>query len=115
MEFSDICDQHDIDHPGPDNDFFREVLESFETDFFDETAKHHCMAVLKAKHHCMAVLNEALKIVLEYFTDDLPEVGEVDRTDPFSVFRILKKVNNNYLNWAKQNNFQRSSKRLERW
>ena len=38
-----------------------------------------------AKHHCMAVLNEALKTVLEYFTDDLPEVGEVDSTDPFCV------------------------------
>ena len=59
--FRDICDQHAIDRPGPDNDFFREVPESFESDFFDETAKHHCMAVL----------NEALKIVLEYFTDDL--------------------------------------------
>ena len=34
-------------------------------DFFDETAKHHCMAV-----H-----NEALKIVLEYITGGLPEVG----------------------------------------
>ena len=49
----------------------------------------------------MAVLNEALQIVLEYFTDDLPEVGEVDRTDPFSVLRFLK----NYLNWANKTIF----------
>ena len=32
--FRDICDQHDLDRPGPDNDFFREVDESFETRFF---------------------------------------------------------------------------------
>ena len=51
-----------------------------------------------AKHHCTAVLNKAVKIVLEYFTDDLPEVGEIDLTDPFCVFRYLQKVNNNYLN-----------------
>ena len=48
-----------------DNDFFREVLESFESDFLNDTAKHHSMAVL----------NEALKIVLEYFTDELPASG----------------------------------------
>ena len=51
----------------------------------------------------MKVFNEALNIVLEYFTDDLPEVGEIDHTDLFCVFRFLQKVNNNYLNWVKKN------------
>ena len=91
--FQEICDQHDIDRPGPDNNFFREVLASLEEDFFDDTAKHHCMVVL----------NEALQIVLEYFTDYPPEVGEINSTDPFCVFRFLQKINNNYLNWVKKN------------
>ena len=50
----------------------------------------------------MAV-TEALKIVLEYCTDDLSEVGEIDRTDPFCVLKFLQKVNHNYLNWVKKN------------
>ena len=51
----------------------------------------------------MTVLNGALQTVLENFTVDLPEVGEVDCMDPFCVFRFLQKVNTNYLNWVKKN------------
>ena len=51
----------------------------------------------------MALLNEAQKIVLEYFEEDLPEVNEIDRMDPFCLFRFLQKVNNNYLSWVEKN------------
>ncbi len=88
-----ICNQHDIDRPGPDNAFYREILEAFEDTLFDATPKHHVVAVL----------NEAQKIVLEYFAEDLPEVKEIDRTDPFCVFRFLQKINNNYLSWVGKN------------
>jgi hypothetical protein len=32
---SDICDQNDIDRTGPDNDYYRELLEEFETEALD--------------------------------------------------------------------------------
>ena len=44
---------------------FEKFLIHLKQIFFDDSAKHHCMAV-----H-----NEALKIVLEYITGGLPEVG----------------------------------------
>ena len=53
------------DGPDPTTISFEKFLNHLKQIFFDETAKHNCMAVL----------NEALEIVLEYFTDDLPEVG----------------------------------------
>ena len=88
-----ICTQHEIDRPGPDNANHREILDSFETILFDNNDKMHVMAVL----------NQALKIVLEHFDEDLPEVGELDRLDPFCLFRFLQKMNTNYLNWVKKN------------
>ena len=88
-----ICNQHDIDRPGPDNAYYREILDSFETIVFDNNEKHHVIALL----------NEAQKIVLEYFEDDLPEVNEIDRMDPFCLIRFLQKVNNNYLSWVEKN------------
>ena len=88
-----ICTQHEIDRPGPDNANHREILDSFETILFDNNDKMHVMAVL----------NQTLKIVLEHFDEDLPEVGEIDRLDPFCLFRFLQKMNTNYLNWVKKN------------
>jgi len=92
-----VCIQHGIDRPGPENAalnaHYREILEAFEETLFDNTPKHHVMAVL----------NEAQKIVLEYFDDDLPEVKEIDRMDPFCLFRFLQKINSNYLTWVAKN------------
>ena len=92
---SEICDQNDIDRPGPDNGYYREQLEEFETEVLDGQDKKDVVQFLSTVFS---------QVIAQFFSPSLPEMLNIDRTDPFFVIRFLQSVYTNYLNHVKQNN-----------
>ena len=100
-----ICDQHDIDRPGPNNDHIRQELEDFESEVFDNHDKRDVVQFFS----CVFA-----QVISPFFRPDLPEMLNIDRTDPFFVVRFLQSIHNNYLNHVKLNNSDIVTKILDK-
>jgi len=89
-----ICDQNDIDRPHPENAYYREILEDFETEVLDN----------QDKKHVQQFLNTVFKDVISpLFDPKLPEMMQIQRSDPYFVFRFLQSVYKKYLDHVKKN------------
>jgi hypothetical protein len=90
-----ICDQNDIDRPDANNAYYREVLEEFEDEVFNNQEKKDVVQFLSTVF---------AQVIAPFFNPQLPEMLSIDRTDPFFVIRFLQSVYTNYLNHVKLNN-----------
>ena len=90
-----ICDQNDIDRPDPNNAYYREALEEFEDEVFNNQEKKDVVQFLSTVF---------AQVIAPFFNPQLPEMLKIDRTDPFFVIRFLQSVYTNYLNHVKLNN-----------
>ena len=89
-----VCDQNDDDRPDPNNDHYREVLDDFETEVFDNNEKKDVVQFFST----------VFKDVIEpLFDPKLPEMLTIDRTDPFFVIRFLQSIYTNYLDYVNKN------------
>ena len=88
-----MCDQNDIDRPGPNNLYFREVLESFE----EEVILNQTQSTVQN------FFGRVLGLIIPFFKPDLPAVLSIDRTDPFCCIRFLQTVYAGYLEYVRMN------------
>ena len=77
-----ILDQNDIDRPSPQNAYYRQLLENFETVAFDN----------QTQQDVEEFLGEVLRALMPFFSPSVPDLLNIDRIDPFCTIRLLQRI-----------------------
>jgi len=89
----DILDQNDIDRPDPRNVRYRLLLDNFETVVFDQ----------QSQPDVEEFLGEVLGVLMPFFAPNIPDLLNLDRTDPFCTIRLLQRLYTKFLAYASTN------------
>jgi len=88
-----ILDQNDIDRPHTLNGNYRRLLDNFETVVFDQ----------QSQPDVEEFLGEVLGVLMPFFAPNIPDLLNLDRTDPFCTIRLLQSLYTKFLAYASTN------------
>ena len=90
----EICNQNDLDRPGPDNDAIRRQLLEFEAEVFENQDERDVTQLFSISFK---------QDIAPFFDRNLPEILNMDSNDPYRVIRFLQTVYTNYLKYVELN------------
>jgi len=100
----DIIDQNKQDRPNPRNDYYETILDAFETLVFDN----------QNQSDVEEFFGEVLGLLMPFFSPNVPELLNIDRTDPFCTIRFLQRIYTKYLEYASMNSAEFTTSILDR-
>ena len=99
-----ILDQNDIDRPNPRNAYYRQLLDNFETVVFDQ----------QSQPDAEEFLAEVLGALMPFFAPNIPDLLNIDRTDPFCTIRLLQRFYTKFLEYVSTNSADFTTNILDR-